>query len=160
MGALHRLAFLGMRAWWHLRRPVTVGVVVLLVRDGRVLLVRQTYRRGWSAPGGGVRWGETLEEAARREIAEEVGGRMGELELLGVYTGFRRPWLRPGERAGKSDHVAVFACEDFAFTGDHDGEIAEIALFPLDALPADTRGGTARRIAEYRAGRRGLFGPW
>ncbi len=57
------------------RRPETsVGAVV--VRDGRILLIRRG--RGpaqgqWSVPGGRVEFGETLQEAVIREVAEETG---------------------------------------------------------------------------------------
>jgi 8-oxo-dGTP diphosphatase len=56
-------------------RPVTaVGVVVF--RDDRVLLVRRgrAPSRGlWAVPGGAVEAGETLAEAAEREVGEETG---------------------------------------------------------------------------------------
>lgn len=41
--------------------------------DGEVLMVRQEGEDGWSEPAGKVEPGETLEEAARREVAEETG---------------------------------------------------------------------------------------
>jgi len=53
---------------------VAVGAIV--VRDGRVLLVRrgQPPSEGlWAIPGGRVELGETLQEAAEREIREETG---------------------------------------------------------------------------------------
>jgi 8-oxo-dGTP pyrophosphatase MutT (NUDIX family) len=49
--------------------------VILLDPDDRVLLARWELRgeRWWTAPGGGVDPGETHEEAATRELAEELG---------------------------------------------------------------------------------------
>ncbi len=41
----------------------------------------------WDLPGGGVGRGETPEQAARREVLEEVGVTLSGLRLLGRYTG-------------------------------------------------------------------------
>jgi ADP-ribose pyrophosphatase len=66
-----------------------VGVLPLL-DDGRVLLVRQ-YRyvfgesSRWEMPTGGVHPDETLEQAAQRELREEVGYRAGQLTHLSTY---------------------------------------------------------------------------
>jgi len=56
-------------------RPI-VGVGVVVWHDDRVLLVRRGKppRAGhWSLPGGAQQLGETVAEAARREVKEEVG---------------------------------------------------------------------------------------
>ena len=53
-----------------------VAVGVLVVDGDRVLLVqrgRPPQVGRWTVPGGGVEVGETLEEAALRELAEETG---------------------------------------------------------------------------------------
>ena len=57
---------------------VTVDVVVLTLADGelQVLLVRRggaPYQGAWAIPGGFKLPTETLDEAARRELAEETG---------------------------------------------------------------------------------------
>ena len=68
-------------------QPV-VGVVCL--RADAVLLIRRSKppREGeWSVPGGRVEWGETLAQAALRELTEEAGVTATLLDLVGVYDG-------------------------------------------------------------------------
>lgn len=50
-------------------------VCALLRRQGRILLIRheKNGREAWLLPGGGVEAGESLIDALRRELAEEVG---------------------------------------------------------------------------------------
>ena len=69
-------------------RSVGIGVGVLVVREGKVLLGRRRGSHGagtWSAPGGKLDYGESIEHCARRELAEETGLELGPAEL-GPYT--------------------------------------------------------------------------
>ncbi|GIW12137.1 MAG: ADP-ribose pyrophosphatase [Dehalococcoidia bacterium] len=66
-----------------------VVVGALVVKDGAVLLTRRAIepQRGrWALPGGYLELGETLEEGARREVAEETGLAITLTGLFNVYT--------------------------------------------------------------------------
>jgi len=151
MKILLRIAYRLLTIYWSVLHPVTVGVRLLLVREGSVLLVRHTYRKAWYLPGGGVKRGETLEQAARREAQEECGARLGKLQLLGAYTDFEEY---------KTDQVVLFFGDDFTLTGVGDHEIEEMAFFPLDCLPPDTTPGTRRKIEDYAKGDLPRSGVW
>lgn len=71
---LYRVAHVLRRQWWRVRRPRRSSVVVIAFDEaGRVLLVRHSYGRPlWALPGGGMDRGELPEQAAAREIAEEL----------------------------------------------------------------------------------------
>jgi 8-oxo-dGTP diphosphatase len=57
------------------RSRTSVGASALVLRGDELLMVRQVRRTGvrWEVPGGGQEAGETLEETAARETAEEAG---------------------------------------------------------------------------------------
>ena len=102
------------------------GVSICVVRDGRALLVQrscQPLRGLWSLPGGRIEWGETLHEAALRELAEETAveaeirmlldsvdviqrDRANVVQYHYVLTTFGAVW-RAGEPVAGSDAAAV-----------------------------------------------------
>lgn len=56
-------------------------IAVLVVFEGRVLLVRRA-ERGWTFPSRPLRWGEPLEAVARRAVEEAVGLEIADLQAL------------------------------------------------------------------------------
>lgn len=83
----YRWAYLMLRVWWFVRRPHTRGAAVALWHEGKVLLVRTSYRNCYSLPGGFVRPGEPPLHAARRELHEELGIDLPEQTLRHAWHG-------------------------------------------------------------------------
>jgi ADP-ribose pyrophosphatase len=73
-------------------RPV-VGVGAVVIRDGRILLVQRGVAPSkglWAIPGGSLDLGETLQEAAEREILEETGVTIRAREPIYAFDFFER----------------------------------------------------------------------
>jgi ADP-ribose pyrophosphatase YjhB (NUDIX family) len=96
--------------------------VVAVYVGPQLLLVRASYQAGWQLPGGGVWRGETPEDAARRELAEEIGLATSALFPAGVACG---NW------DGRRDRVHFF----------------ELQLAELPKLQLDNREIIASRLA-------------
>ena len=126
---------------------MTLGAQGVVIDEAdRVLMVRHSYRPGWSFPGGGVEWGETLEEALARELDEEVG------------VTFQRPPVLHGIFSNNAnfpgDHIAVYLIRDWTRREGYlrTGEIAEAQMFAADDIPARTDADTRRRLDEIFGG--------
>jgi len=147
-----RLIYLAYKVYCFFVRPVTLGVRMMLIQNNQVLLVRHTYIDGWFLPGGGVKRGETFEQAARREVKEEAGVEVQTLSFVGAYSHFKDL---------KSDHNIVFFSDQFTVNEKHDREIAEARFFPLDDLPETTYPSHLSKLEQYRDKKNQLpFGEW
>ena len=93
------------------RTPVDVAVGVLIRPDGRFLLTSRpagkVYAGYWEFPGGKLEAGETVEQALRRELQEE----------LGITIGPAQPW-----QVELVDYthalVRLHFCKVFSWTGE------------------------------------------
>jgi 8-oxo-dGTP diphosphatase len=76
--------------------PVSSGALIF-DRKGRLLILKPTYKSGWTIPGGVMEAdGETPWQACRREVREECGIDVVSARL--AVMDFRRP--RPGKPGG------------------------------------------------------------
>lgn len=138
------LSFLkAIKNWMPVGRKITVGARVLLVQEGKILLVKHTYMPKWYSIGGGVEKRETPLQAIHREAYEEVGIRfLEDPELFGVY-------LNTFEK-NFDDYVILYVAYAFERTAQSSLEIAASRWFDLSALPKDISPATKRRIEEYQ----------
>ena len=118
--------------------PLVIAAAGAVVRDGRgaVLLLRRTDNGAWCLPGGILEPGETTEQTARREVAEECGLHLGGLRLLGIFSGEGQHYTYPN--GDEVYFINVLYLADSA-TGDlapDSEESVAAGYFPLDDLPA------------------------
>ena len=115
------------------RVPASAGALIF-DRHGRLLVLKPTYKSGWTVPGGQMEAdGETPWEACRREVLEESGLVVESGRL--VCVDFLRP--RPGRPGGIRFLFDCGAFDDESLAGIvvQEDEISEYRLHKLpDAL--------------------------
>ncbi|MEU4377339.1 NUDIX hydrolase [Pseudonocardia alni] len=119
-------------------RPLILpGSSVVVVDAGRILLVRRADTGDWGLPGGLMDPGESFEEAAHREVREEVGIGITELRLLDVFSGADYYYRYPhGDEVYNVTAAYTAAPVSRELTVDP-AELASAEFVELDRLPND-----------------------
>jgi len=116
----------------------------MIIHEDSVVLVRHWYNNLWVMPGGGIKKYETPEQAAIREIQEELGISDIQLEYrLGIYS---------NNQEGKNDTVYCFVAildHKIPFQKKFNLEISDSVWCRFDSLPEGTSKATKARISEY-----------
>ena len=129
--------------WRRLRKTHLQGVsIVARNPEGHLLLVRLSYAEaGWSFPGGSANRGESMRDAAARELKEETGCTAQSLRALGTFE----------ETVSGSPHTAhIYSCSTENRPRPDGRETIEAAFFPPDRLPTPLTSRTQARLAFYR----------
>lgn len=112
----------------------TAGVIVL-DGEGRILLQRRGDDGNWCIPGGAVEPGETVAEAAAREVFEETGLIVDDMEFFNIYSGQSQHHIYPD---GNEVYFvsAIFISSKYHGNIRIDGiESKELKFFEIDDLP-------------------------
>jgi 8-oxo-dGTP diphosphatase len=112
---------------------------------GIVLVKRKNPPVGWALPGGFVDYGETVEEAARREALEETGLEISDLRQFHTYSDPSR------DPRGHMVSVVFTATAKGVPRGGDDAHIAQ--AFPADQLPSDMVFDHRTIMGDYLAGK-------
>jgi ADP-ribose pyrophosphatase YjhB (NUDIX family) len=122
----------------------TADILIRMVRSGKeavVLVRRKNPPPGWAIPGGFVEYGESVEECALREAAEETGMEVRLTGLLGVYSDPSRD--------------PRFHTISTVYTAEGEGkpragsDAAEVGLFAADELPRDIAFDHGKILSDY-----------
>jgi 8-oxo-dGTP pyrophosphatase MutT (NUDIX family) len=110
-------------------------------------LIGRVDRRGrmlWSLPKGHIELGETAEQTAIREVAEETGIQGSVLAALGRIDYW---FVTDGRRVHKTVHHYLMRCSGGELS-DEDVEVAEVAWVPIPELPSRLAYADERKLAE------------
>lgn len=124
---------------------LTVDIIIELIdQPGRPILLieRKNPPHGWALPGGFVDVGESLEQAAVREAAEEISLPVVLTTLLGCYSD---PDRDPRMHTASAVYIA-----EASGTPRAADDAANVQSFPPDALPAELAFDHDVILADYR----------
>lgn len=115
------------------RPAVTTDCVVMTKEDTpQVLLIErglEPYKGCWAFPGGFMNMDETTEQCAIRELEEETGMKVTELQQIGAYSKVDR------DPRGRTITVAYLIVVDAPVAVIGQDDAAKAQWFPIDALP-------------------------
>lgn len=115
------------------RASITVDAVIVQKKTNKILLIRRgtdPYSGKWALPGGFVEQGELLAVACKRELKEETGLVVNNLEQLKAYDKIDR------DPRGRTISIAFYGFTDEKNTKIKGGDDAAFAeWFSIDALP-------------------------
>ncbi len=124
------------------RNPTpTVDIIIEIPGQGLVLIERANPPHGWALPGGFVDYGESLEDAARREAREETSL---EVELLGQFQAYSDPKRDPRQHTITTVFVAQADGEPQAADDAH-----TLKVFRPEVLPRDLAFDHGQILADY-----------
>jgi 8-oxo-dGTP pyrophosphatase MutT (NUDIX family) len=88
------------KLYWKIFKPQSYGSKVIIENNGKYLLIKNNYGYGqWTFVGGRIDKGESPDEAAKREVMEEVGLKLSNLRFIQKFT---------STASGKRDHINIF----------------------------------------------------
>lgn len=139
-----------MRKYVGTKPLILPGAAVVIVNDeGEILLQKRPDGR-WGLPGGLMELGESMEEAAIREVQEETGLTVSNLQLLGIFSG-EGYYIKLENGDEFYALTAVYWTDSFDGQMSADGmESIDLQFFQLDCLPKSIVENYAKFIAAFR----------
>ena len=117
--------------------------------EGGILLQRRTDDGTWGLPGGLLEIGEAPEEAVIREVKEEMGIEVREVELFDVVGGSEIYHDYPGQGRVYSVSVAYVARGVSSKPRVDGQEVSEARCFQADELPSNIERGARPILRRY-----------
>ncbi|MCA0972537.1 NUDIX hydrolase [Halobacillus litoralis] len=131
----------------------TVGCGIIIEHENKILLQHRMDADNWCIPGGVMEIGEKFEETAKREVLEETGLDVHNLELFGLYSGEKCFATYPNEDRVYSVQI-IFKSD--SYNGDlidYGAEVRQHQFFTKDELPDNLNSRQAPFILDWAEGK-------
>lgn len=128
-------------------RPIIApgSAIVVMNNENEILLQLRSDTHDWGIPGGGMELGDSFEETARRELYEETGLIVKQLEVIGIASGKEFYYKFPhGDEIYNA--TVIFKAKNITGEIKKNEESLELAYYPLESLPKLNY--TTRKILE------------
>lgn len=109
------------------RNPIPTVDIIIEISGGIVLIKRKNPPHGWAIPGGFIDYGESAEDAARREAKEETGLDIGDLRQFHTYS--------DPNRDSRHHTISVVFTAKAKGTPQARDDAAHIGIFIKETLP-------------------------
>lgn len=122
-----------------------VATFAIIERAGKYLLARRRDIGWWNLPGGGLEYGETVDEGMAREIMEEVGIAVTIERVVGIYS-----------KPRKNEVVITFLCHLVSGADEPapSDEVSEVGWFTAETLPDKLLPKHRERLLDALSGQR------
>lgn len=130
------------------------GIVINEKKE--ILLQLRTDKKLWGLPGGAVEKGESVEQAAKREVIEETGLQVEVDSLLGIYSAYFDTYPN-GDKAQTITTMFIFKVVKGELMVGDAAETLELKFFSQENLPEIANQQHKDAIQDFFSNKRGVY---
>ena len=132
-------------------RTLIMPCACLIISDGngKILLQKRVDDGTWGYHGGAIEIDESVEDALRREVREELNIELDKIKLFGIYSGPQYHHVYPNQDETSCIDI-VYTCEKYH--GDmklQEEEVSERAWFDKDNIPENISANHIQPIRDF-----------
>lgn len=128
---------------------ILAGVGIFVIDNNKLLMQKRKDNSCWGIHGGVIEVGESVEEAARRELLEETGLIADQLDFFAVFSG--KDMTYTYSNGDKVQIISItYICRNFSGTVlESSDEVSKLQWFEFDSLPENISKPEVKQIKAF-----------